>query len=512
MEPLTKKEQEACTNVQEEEKSVKRDWFQILALPSFLYALVYAICLYKNVAGITVLIWILATIIYVMFVMKRLEIRLKSDSYFQIAVMILLGISTFLTGNVYIIGMNYFGFFLMLVAWLLHHFEEDQNWDFSKHLLEIVRAVFGALGCLLEPLVEGCGFLKSKSGSKDRTVQRVILGIVLAIPLSFVLIGMLASADAVFESWLDSLVGTIIVPWNIVLFLALLTFGFFSSYCGMHYLGANQNTSRNHEIEKREPITVITITAIISLLYLVFSVIQIVYLFFGLGTLPNGMTYAEYARTGFFQLLFICLLNLGLVVTVKKYIQSHRILTTLLMIICGCTYVMIASSAYRMLLYIGAYHLTFLRIFVLVALAVISLIMAGVIITLFSERFPLFQYSVVVISFLYLCFSFAHIDAYIADYNLAHMTDTTKEETLSYIGTLSTDAAGVIHKYVELEDDPLVAEIVELLKEDQMYQAYDKYEDYGWLISYIHRNEYLTRNQGIRTFNLSYHLAKKIQW
>lgn len=512
MEQLTKNQSEEGKNVQTVEKSVKRDWFRILALPSLLYGLIYAFCLYRNVAGVMVPIWILATIIYAVFVMKRLDLRLKQDSYFQIAVMLLLGISTFLTGNVYIIAMNYIGFFLLIVAWLLHHFEEDQNWDFSKHLLEIVRAVFGALGCLLEPLIEGSGFLKSKSGSKNKTVQRIILGIVLAIPLSFVLIGMLASADAVFEAWLDSFVGTVIVPWNIILVLALITFGFFSSYCGMHYLGANQNTIRNHEIKKREPVTVITITAIISLLYLVFSVIQIVYLFLGLGTLPNGMTYAEYARTGFFQLLFICLLNLLLVVIVKKYIQSHRVLTTLLVIICGCTYIMIASSAYRMLLYIGAYHLTFLRIFVLVALAVISLIMVGVIITLFSERFPLFQYSVVVISFLYLCFSFAHIDSYIANYNLAHMTEATKEETLSYIGTLSTDAVGVIHKYVEQEDDPLVAEIVELLKEDQVNQAYKEYEDYAWLISYIRRNEYLTRNQGIRTFNLSYHLAKQIQW
>lgn len=41
--------------------------------------------------------------------------------------------------------------------------------------------------------------------------------------------------------------------------------------------------------------------------------IQIVYLFGEWGTLPGNYTYASYARKGFFQLVFVCLINLALV-------------------------------------------------------------------------------------------------------------------------------------------------------------------------------------------------------
>ena len=53
----------------------------------------------------------------------------------------------------------------------------------------------------------------------------------------------------------------------------------------------------------------ITIAAMLTLLYLVFSVIQIVYLFMGNMTLPSGYTYAKYAREGFFQLLAVSVLK-----------------------------------------------------------------------------------------------------------------------------------------------------------------------------------------------------------
>ncbi|HEX3076299.1 MAG TPA: DUF4153 domain-containing protein [Lachnospiraceae bacterium] len=40
-------------------------------------------------------------------------------------------------------------------------------------------------------------------------------------------------------------------------------------------------------------------TRIIACVYLFFSGIQVVYLFGGVFELPNGITYAEYARQGF---------------------------------------------------------------------------------------------------------------------------------------------------------------------------------------------------------------------
>ena len=60
-----------------------------------------------------------------------------------------------------------------------------------------------------------------------------------------------------------------------------------------------------------------------------------------------------------------------------------------------CTFIMIASSVMRMIIYIRYYYLTFLRIFVLWMLAVLFVMFIGVLINIYRESFPLFRYGVI---------------------------------------------------------------------------------------------------------------------
>ena len=192
-----------------------------------------------------------------------------------------------------------------------------------------------------------------------------------------------------------------------------------------------------------EPMLAITVTSVLSIIYLIFSGIQIVYLFFGNMELPYHYTYAEYAREGFFQLLFVCLMNLALVLICLGRFKENKILKTILTVISLCTYIMIASSAMRMIMYIRCYALTFLRIFVLWSLAVIFLLMTGVVISIYKERFPLFKYSMVLVTVLYLGLSFSHPDYWIAKYNIACIPNLNEWESYGdgyYLSRLSHPA------------------------------------------------------------------------
>lgn len=159
-----------------------------------------------------------------------------------------------------------------------------------------------------------------------------------------------------------------------------------------------------------------------------------------------------------------------------------------------------------MILYIEAYHLTFLRVFVLVSLVVITLLILGATITLYFEGFALTQFSIIVVSAVYLIFSFSHVDYFIAKYNLAHMTKDTEYETLYYIGALSSDAAPVIADYIK--DQPELVEGYlkdyrmgkELIYEDTMMES-------DWLYYYLLDMEQIRERMGIRTFNFSYYKA-----
>ncbi len=110
----------------------------------------------------------------------------------------------------------------------------------------------------------------------------------------------------------------------------------------------------------------------------------------------------------------MCVLNLAAVLSIQSYFKENRVLKALLLAISGCTLIMTASSACRMLLYIRAYQLTFLRVSVLVALAVIALLMAGVIAKIVKPQFPLFRYGFVLAGAVYLVFAFSHVDYFIA--------------------------------------------------------------------------------------------------
>ena len=120
-----------------------------------------------------------------------------------------------------------------------------------------------------------------------------------------------------------------------------------------------------------------------------------------------------------------------------------------------CTFVMIASSAMRIVIYIQYYYLTFLRILVLWGLTVLTLIFVGVIAYIVRESFPLFRYSLVVFTCFYIVLSFSHPDYWIAKVNLAGAEATRSDffkgeayEDYDFLSELNADAAPVLIEWL----------------------------------------------------------------
>ena len=87
-----------------------------------------------------------------------------------------------------------------------------------------------------------------------------------------------------------------------------------------------------------------------------------------LGTLPEGMSYAEYARGGFFEIAAATLLTVALIFAATVLTRrdedeelplSVRLLLT---VFSACVALMFASSYYRMLMYMDAYSMTIRRV------------------------------------------------------------------------------------------------------------------------------------------------------
>ena len=247
--------------------------------------------------------------------------------------------------------------------------------------------------------------------------------------------------------------------------------------------------------------------------------VQILYLFIGKMQLPEGYTYSAYARQGFFQLLAVCIINLIFVLVCLSFFKDNMILKVILTVISGCTFIMILSSALRMFMYIARYNLTFLRIFVLWALAVIFLLMTGVTIYIYLQRFPLFFYSVVITTVFYIGLSFSHPDYWIARYNLnslhmSYLNEYDIYDSLQYLSHLSADAAPVIldasNPYLQVN----IQTMKELAELDYKYlyaeYPFDTDSDY-WVYVYNYYKDIYKQSKktNIRNFNFSRFFSEK---
>lgn len=437
------------------------------------YAAFFIVCLYKNGSGITFPVWTAGTCFFAVLMMKKADIDIKKGSFFYIAAICLLGVSTCLTGDTRIIGMNKWLIFFLMLMLLLTNFYDVSKWNPAKFIANMFCTVFISLGCIPRPFSDRVIYKRDTEAGepkeKKHIAKYVFIGLGICVPIVAIILVLLANADEIFAEQLRKIIADISF-WGIVgdlLQMSFIGFNIFIiAYMWFSWLGRREYSEVRESKAGWEPLIGITITAVLSLVYIIFCWIQVRYLFVGgisKASLPEGVIYSTYARTGFFQLLFVSVINIGLVMVGIYCFRENKALKILLCLVTACTYIMIASSAMRMLMYIQGKYLTFLRIFVLFSLLVIALVLAGVIVNIFKKDFRLFKYGFAVITVCYVLFSFSRPDYWIAKVNTDNMTvegqyeffkDTPVFDDSMYLAkNLGTDAAPILLQEDCLPDD-----------------------------------------------------------
>ena len=205
-----------------------------------------------------------------------------------------------------------------------------------------------------------------------RQVRAFALGATLAFPLLVVFGALFSSADVVFHDVVADLFK--IDFGSIMGHIAL--FGIFAGLSAGYLRGAMLRPTPSHSPPDRDAklalgiIPVATALGLVDLLFLVFVVIQLRYLFGGadLVATATGLTYAEYARRGFFELVTAS----GLVLPVlagadwlvrndsREHRRTFRQLAIVLLLLLA---VVMASALERMRLYVGAFGLSEIRVY-----------------------------------------------------------------------------------------------------------------------------------------------------
>ncbi|MEV0645247.1 DUF4173 domain-containing protein [Phytomonospora sp. NPDC050363] len=181
-------------------------------------------------------------------------------------------------------------------------------------------------------------------------------------------------------------------------------------------------------------------------LFAAFVAVQAVAFFGGADYVERttGLTFAEYARGGFWQLCWITLLTLAVIaVAARKAPRAEPLqrllLRVLLGVLCVLSLVVVASALHRMTLYEDAYGLTRLRVWIFtvelwLGLVFLLVMVAGV--RLRARWLPRAVAATGAAALLAL--AAVNPDALIADRNIDHYAKTGKIDLL-YLGNLSDD-------------------------------------------------------------------------
>ena len=188
---------------------------------------------------------------------------------------------------------------------------------------------------------------------------------------------------------------------------------------------------------------------LLNLLFGVFVAIQLTVLFGGryhvLDT--TGLTYAQYARQGFFQLVVVALLTFAIVGGAAHWARAvtrgqNVLLRLLLGLLCILTLVILASALRRLVLYEETYGFTRLRISVHATILWFAVLFGLVLVALAIWRGSWLPRAFVYVSAAgLLAFSLVNPDAVIAGQNVERYEETG-EIDIGYLQTLSADAVG----------------------------------------------------------------------
>ena len=148
------------------------------------------------------------------------------------------------------------------------------------------------------------------------------------------------------------------------------------------------------------------------------------------GVLPQGLSYAEYAREGFFQLCAVAGMNFVIMLCMMRYVnrKNPALLRTLCIVLALFTLILLGTAASKLWLYIARYGLTQDRVYAAWFMGLLAVLFVMMIIGQFVPAFKTLPISLAVTVALYLLFALSGPNRWIAEYDVARYLGGTAEE------------------------------------------------------------------------------------
>lgn len=332
----------------------------------------------------------------------------------------------------------------------------------------------------------GIGSAFRRSGSVGQKGGAILLGLGIAAPVLLVIVPLLIQADAAFEGILRHLpafsVGELFAT---VLFGFCLTLLLFTRNTALGH--TNTPVALQNARKGMSALTVNTVLITISFVYCVYLVSQLAYFTGGFaGALPAHYTLAQYARRGFFEMAWLCAINLSIIICslwLCKKEANAPLFTRLLCLFIGIvTLFLVAAASAKMVLYIGSFGLTRLRVLTQVVMIFLGITTALICIWLFVPKLPYMKAVLITALVIGAAVSWADVDTVVAHYNVSsYLSGNTKTVDVHYLNSLGNGAVPYIYKLTREAHDESVAEAAHWCIENRWAAAPEDFRSWNYV-------------------------------
>ncbi len=307
----------------------------------------------------------------------------------------------------------------------------------SEYAASVVRSALHAFVGVVPLLAGDVQWSELPRRDTLRGARAVLLGVVLALPLLLVFGALFADADAVFKNVLQNLIAV-----NLAKAVSHVAFaGFWAVLVAGYLRGALLSHPPGAAADR----------GLLNALFLLFVVVQARYFFGGASFVDQttGLTYAVYARSGFFQLVWASALVLPVLLgadwlvrrETPAHVKAFRYLAGLLLVQLA---VVMVSALMRVRLYVAAYGLSEIRLFGTAGMIYLALLFAWFAATVLRGRRAWFASGGLVAGLTVLtALHVVNPDAMIVRHNLARPASERPFDAL-YAARLGADAVPIL--------------------------------------------------------------------
>ena len=406
---------------------------------SLFLSILQSILFWHQSPGISIAIFLTATVILTIYNLKEKEMIKNKKGILWAIPIELLGLTYFIFNNTFFKILNVPAILVLFIIMCMS-ITETQIKE-NKFIRQLLNKIFKPFVVLFDfisdfDMNEFMESQKENQSKKTKNIKKIGKSLLIVIPIILVTIFLLSSADSVFGSIFSDITKTIskllkVKTINDFLGRLVVIAIVFVYIAG--FMVAFIKTEKKEETEestgiKLSDLTIKMLLVSLNIIYLLFSIIQIKYLFINTTTTPN-FDYATYARTGFFQLMFVSFINFALLHISKKNIETNKFLKIMLIIF---TMIIVISAAFRMHLYEQKYGYTYLRLFVYFTLVTEMLVLIPILSKLFGLKIDTFKTTIEIVVIMYVILNFININKIIAKNNIDKYLADVENESIDY--------------------------------------------------------------------------------